>query len=134
MKKERAVGVIIKNNKILLLHRIKKGWEFYCLPGGGIEPGETPEQAVVREIKEECSSKNNIIKFLFVFKTEGRLAYYFLIDLENKEPILGGPEKKRHSKENYYEFIWLDLQEFAKLKNFYPPEAKEKLLSYLLTK
>jgi len=131
MKKERAVGVIIRNNKILLLSRIKKGWQFFCFPGGGIEPGETPERAVVREIEEECSSKNKIIKFLFKFKTEDREAYYYLIDLENEEPILGGPEINRQREENRYEFVWLDLQEFAKLENFYPPEAKEKLLSYL---
>ena len=131
MKKDRATGVIIRDNKLLLMYRKKDNEQYYVLPGGSIEPGETPELAMVREIAEECSSQCTIVRFLFSQTDEGRPAYYFLIDLENKEPILGGPEKKRHSKENYYELVWLDFDEFTTLKNFYPPEAKEKLLSYL---
>jgi len=131
MKKDRATGVIIKDNKLLLMYREKNNKQYYVLPGGGIEPGETPELAMVREIAEECSSHSTIIKFLFSHTEEGRMGYYFLLHMENKDPVLGGPEKKRHSKENYYEFVWLDFDEFAKLENFYPPEAKEKLLSYL---
>jgi 8-oxo-dGTP pyrophosphatase MutT (NUDIX family) len=35
----RAVGIIIKNNKILLIHHIKDGKEYYVSPGGTIEEG-----------------------------------------------------------------------------------------------
>ena len=45
--------VLIKDDRLLVMHRNKFGTEFYTLPGGGIEPGETGEQAAVREIYEE---------------------------------------------------------------------------------
>ncbi|MBI4715432.1 MAG: NUDIX domain-containing protein, partial [Nitrospirae bacterium] len=52
-----AVGVIWKNGKILITRRPEKGllgglWEF---PGGKQKEGETPEEAVVREIREELN-------------------------------------------------------------------------------
>ena len=55
MKTVRVVAaIIIENGKVFATQRgygeFKDGWEF---PGGKIEPGETPEEAIVREIKEE---------------------------------------------------------------------------------
>ena len=49
---QRAVGVIIKDNKILLMRRIKNGQEYYVFPGGGVKEGESTETAIIREIRE----------------------------------------------------------------------------------
>lgn len=43
-------GVLIRDDRVLLVHNERDEWE---LPGGRIEPGETPEQTVAREITEE---------------------------------------------------------------------------------
>lgn len=58
MKTIHVVAAIIKRDgKIFATQRgygdFKDGWEF---PGGKVEPGETPENAIVREIKEELSA------------------------------------------------------------------------------
>ncbi|MBN1541625.1 A/G-specific adenine glycosylase [candidate division KSB1 bacterium] len=50
-----AVGVIWRDKKLLIARRLEKAmlgglWEF---PGGKVETGETPQEAVVREIREE---------------------------------------------------------------------------------
>lgn len=52
-----VAAIIIKDNKIFATQRgygeFKDGWEF---PGGKVEQGEAPENAIVREIKEELDS------------------------------------------------------------------------------
>lgn len=48
-----AYGVIIKENEILLAHWNEGGRSGWTLPGGGIDPGEDPAHAAVREILEE---------------------------------------------------------------------------------
>lgn len=48
-----AYGVIVDGPRILLAHWNESGRSGWTLPGGGIEPGENPLDAVVREIAEE---------------------------------------------------------------------------------
>ena len=48
-----AYGVIVDGPRILLAHWNEGGRSGWTLPGGGIEPGEDPLDAVVREIEEE---------------------------------------------------------------------------------
>ena len=66
MKHIEVVAGIIKNgDKIFATQRgygeFKDGWEF---PGGKMEPGETPQQALARELKEELAIDVNIGDFL----------------------------------------------------------------------
>ena len=66
MKTVRVVAaIIIENGKVFATQRgygeFKDGWEF---PGGKIEPGETPEEAIVREIKEELDTEVEVIELL----------------------------------------------------------------------
>jgi mutator protein MutT len=51
----KAAGIIIKNRKLLVEKSENK--EFFIAPGGTIEVGETPEQALVRELWEEFEIK-----------------------------------------------------------------------------
>lgn len=66
MKTINVVAAIIKKeNRIFATQRgygeFKGGWEF---PGGKIEDGELPEEALVREIREELETDISVDKFL----------------------------------------------------------------------
>ena len=56
-----VAGIIKKDNKIFIAERgygeFKDGWEF---PGGKIENGETPEEALRREIQEELDTEISV--------------------------------------------------------------------------
>ena len=60
-----AAAIILNDGKVLAAQRgygeFKDGWEF---PGGKIEPGETPQEALVREIKEELDIEIEVKDFL----------------------------------------------------------------------
>lgn len=60
-----VAAIIIHENKIFATQRgygeFKDGWEF---PGGKIEPGETSQEALVREIKEELDIEIKVKDFL----------------------------------------------------------------------
>src|SRR3954469_13177248 len=59
-----AGGIVLKRSAtaqidvLLLQHSMHKGWSF---PKGGVEPGETPQQAAVREVQEESGVLAEII-------------------------------------------------------------------------
>ena len=60
-----VAAIIVQNHKVFATQRgygdFKDGWEF---PGGKMEPGETPQQALARELKEELAIDVNVGNFL----------------------------------------------------------------------
>ena len=63
-----AAGVVFKEDRVLLTRRTQDQhlgglWEF---PGGKLEEGESPDQAVVRECREECGIAVEVERILEV--------------------------------------------------------------------
>jgi len=124
---KRVCAIIIKDNRILLMHRIKNGQEYFVFPGGGIKENESEEDAVIREIKEELSLNAKTDKLAFQIENRGQQELYFLIKEFSGTPRLSGPEKDRMNDNNQYYPEWIDLDTASNLPNFYPEEARKKL-------
>lgn len=139
--RERAGVVLIRDGKILLMFRHHwsqhNGHEYYILPGGTIEPGENPEEAVVRELKEETGLDITIQSKLFEHEVPpgtskyGR-QHYFLASAEG-EPVLGGEESAANHPDDYYELRWVPINDLPATEIFHP-DTKKLLLEALVDK
>ena len=60
-----VAAIIMKDGRVFATQRgygdYKDWWEF---PGGKIEPGETPEEALVREIREELHAEIEVVRLV----------------------------------------------------------------------
>lgn len=115
-KRVSSRAIIIEDGKLLAMFRrkIKKDGsikEYYVIPGGGLEEGETLEENVIRELKEEFNVDIEIVKFLGTEEYDDTIANYFLCKIINGEPRLGGEELERMTQENYYEIRYIDLKD-----------------------
>ena len=84
-------GIIIKDGKIAMIHSLK--YDYYKLPGGGIEEGEAYQETLIREVKEESGlvvNPESIREFGYVRRIEkGKIEdifiqdnYYYLCEAE----------------------------------------------------
>lgn len=115
-KRVSSRAIIIEDNKLLTMFRrkIKNDGtvkEYYVIPGGGLEEGETLEENVIRELKEEFNVDIEVVKFLGTEEYDDTIANYFLCKIVNGTPKLGGEELERMTPQNYYEIKYIDLRE-----------------------
>lgn len=81
-------AIIIKDKKIFVTQRgygdFKDKWEF---PGGKLEVGESSEECIVREIKEELDADIKVIRFLntieYTYPTFHLIMHNYICELKN---------------------------------------------------
>ena len=132
----RAVRAIIqRDDSLLVMKRNKFGKEYYALVGGGIDLDETPEQALVREVKEE-SGLDVISQRLVYIEEAGEMygtQYVFVCEVNGGEPALSldSEEAKIHALgQNLYEPMWLKRSELATTE-LLPYELRDHLVADL---
>ncbi|ENJ1591336.1 NUDIX domain-containing protein [Vibrio parahaemolyticus] len=128
MQKQRVSALMLnrKNAEILLIKRFKEGRNYWVFPGGGVEPEELLEQAIVREVFEETSLRIDNYQEIFSVVNRGRKEHFYLVNVQFFEPKLSlhSPERQTQSSSNRYELTWIKLNDLSKL-DLVPVEAKE---------
>ena len=109
-----VAGAIIKDNKVFAAQRGNKGktaykWEF---PGGKIDPGETPEQALHRELVEELSINVKVHELITSIVDEYDDVVLH-IDTFRCELISGNPTLSEHLALKWSSKSELDKLEFS---------------------
>lgn len=119
----RVSALVIKDNKILLIHRFKYGDEYWVIPGGGVEDKESLDEALKREVCEETGLDLISFELLGSNEHEGHIHYFYKCELTPGEPKIGGPELGNSSKDNIYLLEWISIENVNGL-NIYPNSVK----------
>ncbi len=98
-----AGGVVKRNNKLLFIYRNDK-WD---LPKGKIDDGETPEQAAIREVGEECGIEGHKI----------------ITPLPSTFHIYRSPYKETKGQWIFKETFWYEMEYSGEEEGF--PQAEE---------
>lgn len=90
----RVGGISFLDGKILLVTHRKNGKEYWVVPGGRTEWGETARDAVIREFREELNLKIKVIDFLFYTESlppsypHHTLNLFFLVQPLNRKIVI----------------------------------------------
>jgi 8-oxo-dGTP diphosphatase len=74
----RAAVVVFEGDRVALIERVRDGRRYYLFPGGQVEPGESPEDAGVREAREELGLDVEIARLVARATFRGNEQRYYL--------------------------------------------------------
>ena len=112
----RVCGVCIENEQILLVchHPILGEKDYWSPPGGGVEEGETAEEALKREFLEETGFKIVVGKLLkikeFVQPPLHAVELYFSVKILEGNLIIGYDPEMNVNEQLIKDVSWLPLQ------------------------
>ena len=137
----RVAGMIPMNGGFAFMHRKnvirnKDYQEYYTFPGGHLEKGETLEEGVIREIKEEFGINVKVVRKLYELKNDklNMKEYFFLCEYIDGEFGTGNGEE--FSNNPAYKDFGEYIPEIVKSENIanlilLPLEIKEKFVQDL---
>ena len=126
-------GIIIDKDYILLCKTIGLSNNFYFLPGGHVEHGESAEKALIRELMEEARASCRIKRFLgcleysFEPADDNKIChnheYNFIFEIESDDLK---SENQIPKLEDHIELTWVGLYELPNID--LKPEILKELL------
>jgi 8-oxo-dGTP diphosphatase len=127
----RAGIILIQENKVALIERHRAGLDYFVFPGGGVDEGETTEQAAIREAMEELgveiAIKQKVAEIQVGQKSK---QVYFLVEQVGGEFGSGDGEEYTDADPNdpgegIYIPIWMPIDELPLHEKIYPVALSE---------
>jgi len=118
----RSAAILIHNDSIALIERHRSGMHYFTFPGGGVNGGETPEQAVLREVQEELGLEVRILRLVAKVWFRGNPQFFFLVEQVGGEFGTGTGEEYSSGRDparGSYKPVWMPVTE-APSKNVLP--------------
>ena len=137
----RVAGIVMMNDGVVFMHRKnvirnKDYQEYYTFPGGHLEEGETLEEGVIREIKEEFGINVKVVRKVYELENDrvNMKEYFFLCEYIDGEFGTGDGEEFLSNPE--YKDSGEYIPEIVKRENIpglilLPLEIKEKFVQDL---
>ena len=130
----RAGIVLIQDGRVALIERHRAGIDYYVFPGGGVDEGESPEQAAIREAMEELgievTIKQKIAEIQLGHKSR---QIYFLAEHVAGEFGTGVGEEYTDAdpndpEEGVYIPVRMPILELPDHQNIYPEDIKKLVI------
>jgi ADP-ribose pyrophosphatase YjhB (NUDIX family) len=130
--------LIDEGGRLLLFRHVWHDKEFWATPGGGVEPGETVEQAARREAVEELGAREVELVPAWTGQSELLFARGRILQTETFFRVVGhrgilGPEVgETHRREGIVEARWWSLDEIERAEEpLFPTDLGERLRRHL---
>jgi 8-oxo-dGTP diphosphatase len=109
---EAAGGVVVRDGQVALVHRPR--YDDWTLPKGKLDPGESFEQAALREVEEETGLHAHLVRELpgASYDVSGRpkIVRYWLMEVDDDSPFVPNDETD--------ELRWVGLDEALRLLTY----------------
>jgi 8-oxo-dGTP diphosphatase len=88
-ERRRGAAVVLSGDRMLLIRYPPAVRDGYFIPGGSVEPGETPAAAAVRELAEETGLAGTVVRLVATVLNRSREEHYHLVSTAAGEPTPG---------------------------------------------
>ena len=128
-----ARGIVVHDGKLLLMERWRGDLHYFSIPGGGVEEGEAPAEAVAREIMEETTVTVAVKKLVIEMRDDPNNHQIYLCSYIDGQPELpkDAPEYLHATPNNRFQPRWVEISELDDISFGYWDPVKPVLLRAL---